>query len=63
MLVLTRRVGETIIIGDREVEITLLRTRKDKVVFGIKANEDIAVNREEIYEQKIRNNEQKERVA
>jgi carbon storage regulator CsrA len=63
MLVLTRRVGETIIIGDREVEITLLRTRKDKVVFGIKAHEDIAVNREEIYEQKIRNNEQKERVA
>ena len=63
MLVLTRRVGETIIIGDREVEITLLRTRKDKVVFGITANEDIAVNREEIYEQKIRNNEQKEHVA
>lgn len=63
MLVLTRRVGETIIIGDREVEITLLRTRKDKVVFGIMANEDIAVNREEIYEQKLRNDAKKEQVA
>lgn len=52
MLILTRRVGETIIIDD-DIEVTVLSVKGNQVRLGIKAPEDIAVHREEIYERLI----------
>jgi carbon storage regulator len=48
MLILTRRVGETIMVGD-EVQITVLGIKGNQIRIGINAPEDIAVHREEIY--------------
>lgn len=49
MLILTRRVGETIMIGE-EVTITVLGVKGNQVRIGINAPKDVAVHREEIYE-------------
>lgn len=49
MLVLTRRVGETLSIGD-EITVTVLDVNKNQVRFGINAPKDVSVHREEIYE-------------
>jgi carbon storage regulator len=48
MLVLTRRIGETFMIGD-EVTITILGKRGNQTRFGVKAPKEIDVHREEIY--------------
>jgi carbon storage regulator len=48
MLVLTRRSGESVMIGD-EVVITVLEVRGDVIRLGIRAPRDIQVHREEIY--------------
>ncbi|GAA0817779.1 carbon storage regulator CsrA [Spirilliplanes yamanashiensis] len=48
MLVLTRRSGESVMIGD-DVVITVLEVRGDVVRLGIRAPRDIQVHREEIY--------------
>jgi len=48
MLILTRRVGETIMVGD-EVQITVLGIKGNQIRIGINAPEEIAVHREEIY--------------
>ena len=50
MLVLTRKTGQKIII-DNHIEVTILETRGDSVKIGINAPKNIAVYREEIYEE------------
>ena len=52
MLILTRRVGETLMIGDN-VSVTVLRVKGNQVRLGVNAPKDVSVHREEIYE-KIR---------
>lgn len=49
MLVLTRSVGERLIIGDGDIKLTILDVRGNQVRLGIDAPKDIAVHREEIY--------------
>lgn len=52
MLILTRRVGETLMIGD-DVTVTVLGVKGNQVRVGVSAPRDVAVHREEIY-QRIR---------
>ncbi|MEJ2515077.1 MAG: carbon storage regulator CsrA [Gammaproteobacteria bacterium] len=49
MLILTRRVGETVIIGD-EVQVTVLGVKGNQVRLGVTAPKDVAVHRSEIYD-------------
>ena len=53
MLILTRRVGETLVIGD-DVNVTVLGVRGNQVRLGVNAPKEVAVHREEIY-QRIQN--------
>ena len=57
MLILTRRIGETLMVGD-DVTITVLGVKGNQVRIGVNAPKDVAVHREEIY-QRI----QKEKLA
>ncbi|MCU0315182.1 MAG: carbon storage regulator CsrA [Fimbriimonadaceae bacterium] len=50
MLVLTRKVNQSIIIGD-EVEVIVLEVRGEQVRLGIKAPRNVTVHRQEIYDQ------------
>ena len=50
MLVLTRKVNQTIIIGDN-VEVVVLEVRGEQVRLGIRAPRNVSVHRKEIYEQ------------
>lgn len=49
MLILTRRVGETVVVGD-DVTVTVLGVKGNQVRWGISAPKHVAVHREEIYE-------------
>ncbi len=56
MLILTRRVGETLMVGD-EVTVTLLGVKGNQVRIGVNAPKEVAVHREEIY-QRIKQEQQ-----
>jgi carbon storage regulator len=56
MLILTRRVGETVMIG-HEVTVTVLGVKGNQVRIGVNAPKSVAVHREEIYE-RIKREEQ-----
>lgn len=49
MLILTRKSGESLLIGD-DVEITILSVRGGQVKIGVKAPKEVAVHREEVYQ-------------
>lgn len=49
MLILTRRIGETLMIGT-EVSVTVLGIKSNQVRIGISAPKDLAVHREEVYD-------------
>ena len=57
MLILTRRVGETVMIGD-EVAVTVLRVKGNQVRLGVNAPKSISVQREEIFHRIKRENGQ-----
>jgi carbon storage regulator len=60
MLILTRRVGETVMIGN-EVTVTVLGVKGNQVRIGVNAPKDVAVHREEIYERIKREEDQESR--
>lgn len=49
MLILTRRVGETLIIGD-DVEVVVLGVKGNQIRLGVDAPQDVSVHREEVYQ-------------
>ncbi len=55
MLILTRKVGESLMVGE-EITVTVLGVKRNQVRIGIDAPKDVAVHREEIF-QGIQNDE------
>ena len=61
MLILTRRVGESVMIGD-EVAVTVLGVKGNQVRIGVDAPKNVAVHREEIFE-RIKSEKQPPRMT
>ncbi len=57
MLILTRKVNQSIVIGDH-IEIVIVEVRGDQVKIGIKAPKDISVHRSEVYKEIQEQNKQ-----
>lgn len=49
MLILTRRVGETVMVGE-DISVTVLGVKGNQVRIGVNAPKDVAVHREEIFD-------------
>lgn len=49
MLILTRRVGETMMVGD-DITVTILGVKGNQIRIGVNAPKDVPVHREEIYQ-------------
>jgi len=58
MLILTRRVGETLMVGE-DITVTVLGVKGNQVRVGINAPRNVAVHREEIYNKIQRDDEEK----
>ena len=56
MLILTRRIGESLVIGD-QITVTVLNIKGNQIRLGIDAPKDVPVHREEVY-QRIQNEKQ-----
>ena len=61
MLILTRRVGETLMIGD-DVTISVLDVKGNQVRIGVNAPKEVSVHREEIY-MRIQNEKSNQKVS
>lgn len=50
MLVLSRRIGETLLIGD-DIQVTILKSRRGQVKVGIEAPKEMTISREELVDE------------
>ncbi|MCP5003404.1 MAG: carbon storage regulator CsrA [Planctomycetes bacterium] len=56
MLILTRKLGESVIIGDN-IKLTVVEINRSHIKFGIDAPKDITIHREEVFEKIMDENE------
>ena len=58
MLILTRKVGESVLIGD-DISITVLSVRGNQVKLGVQAPKEVSVHREEIYQRILQSKDER----